>query len=221
MPMTEARAPLAAPARSAPSATGSQAFSDMLSRYRAFAQAADPIAVHGRLVRVAGLVLEATGLRLPVGSVCRVEQAAHGERQSIEAEVVGFGDDRLYLMPTGLVHGLSPGARVSPVSLPVRAPALNAPSHPWRRSTDRMRHLPIGHGLLGRVIDARGEPLDKGGPLLDVRHEPIQRRPISAMERDPVRTPLDTGIRAINACSPSAAASAWACSPARASARAC
>ncbi len=196
--MAEARAPLAPPAVAPSRTADAQAFRDLLSRHRAFAQAADPIAVHGRLVRVAGLVLEATGLRLPVGSVCLVEQAAHGERQSIEAEVVGFGDDRLYLMPTGLVHGLSPGARVSPMSLPVRAPALNAPSHPWRRSTDRMRHLPVGHGLLGRVIDARGEPLDKGGPLTDVRHEPIQRRPISAMERDPVRTPLDTGIRAIN-----------------------
>jgi flagellum-specific ATP synthase len=171
----------------------------LLARYRDFAGAAQPLQVHGRLVRVAGLVLEATGLRLPVGSICLVEQAGSDESQSIEAEVVGFGEDRLYLMPTGHVFGLSPGARVSPVEVAVRAPRLGAASHPWRRTTDRMRHLPVGDGLLGRVVDARGEPLDRRGPLESVRFEPIQRRPISAMDREPVRRVLDTGIRAINA----------------------
>jgi len=174
-------------------------FGRMLSDYRDFAAVAQPLAVHGRLVRVAGLVLEATGLRLPVGSICVVEQSAGPESQAIEAEVVGFGDDRLYLMPTGNVTGLSPGARVSAVELAVHPPRLGAPSHPWRRATDRMRHLPVGEGLLGRVVDARGHPMDRLGPLEEVRSEPIQRRPIGAMDREPVRAPLDTGVRAINA----------------------
>jgi len=159
---------------------------------------AQPIAVHGRLIRAAGLVLEATGLRLPVGAICRVESTASGDSASVEAEVVGFADDRLFLMPTGQVTGLSPGARVTPIDAPVRPPGLGIDSHPWRRTTDRMRHLPIGEGLLGRVVDARGEPLDRGAPLSDVRSEPIQRRSINAMDREPVRVPLDTGVRAIN-----------------------
>ncbi len=171
----------------------------LLARYQEFAGVSQPIAVYGKLVRVAGLVLEATGLRLPVGSICVVDQPVGSDVAPIEAEVVGFGEDRLYLMPTGHIQGLSPGARVTPIEMPVRAPRLGSESHPWRRNTDRMRHLPIGTGLLGRVIDARGEPLDRLGPLEQVSSEPIQRRPLGAMEREPVRTPLDTGIRAINA----------------------
>ncbi|MBU6271698.1 MAG: FliI/YscN family ATPase [Betaproteobacteria bacterium] len=160
---------------------------------------AQPLAVHGRLIRAAGLVLEATGLRLPVGAICRVEGGGGGEAGAVEAEVVGFGNDRLFLMPTGQVTGLSPGARVTPIEAPVRKPVLGGPTHAWRRTTDRMRHLPIGEGLLGRVVDACGVPIDRGPPLSDVQSEPIQRRPISAMDREPVRVPLDTGVRAINA----------------------
>jgi flagellum-specific ATP synthase len=159
---------------------------------------AQPIATHGRLLRAAGLVLEATGLRLPVGAICRVENGSDIDA-TVEAEVVGFGNDRLYLMPTGQVTGLSPGALVTPIEAPVRPPALGEKAHPWRRSTDRMRHLPIGPGLLGRVVDACGAPIDRGPALTLVRSEPIQSRPISAMDREPIRLPLDTGVRAINA----------------------
>jgi len=74
----------------------------------------------------------------------------------------------------------------------------------------------VGSGLLGRVVNAQGEPLDRMGPLKDVRSEPLARRPINAMERDPVRLPLDTGVRAINSMLTVAAASGSACSPARA-----
>jgi len=78
-------------------------------------------------------------------------------------------------------------------------PAFGAPRHPWRRSEDRGLHLPVGDGLLGRVIDAHGKPLDRLGPLQRVHTEPMVRRAINAMDRDPVRQPLDTGVRAINA----------------------
>ena len=119
--------------------------------------------------------------------------------QPVLAEVVGFAGDRAYLMPTGEVHGLASGARVVPRSTPVAAPVLGAPSHPWRRSEDRTRHLPIGDGLLGRVVDSHGVPMDRLGPISHVHNEPLVRRPINAMDRDPVREPLDTGVRAINA----------------------
>jgi flagellum-specific ATP synthase len=91
------------------------------------------------------------------------------------------------------------GARVVPCEIPVRAPRLGETSHPWRRSEDRSRHLPVGAGLLGRVVDALGQPMDRLGPLQSVHLAPLVRRPINAMERDPVRQPLDTGVRAINA----------------------
>jgi flagellum-specific ATP synthase len=87
---------------------------------------------------------------------------------------------------------------VVPRALPLLAPKLGSPTHPWRRGGDRGLHLPMGTGLLGRVVDSLGHPLDRRGPLEGVTSEPMVRRPINAMDRDPVRTPLDTGVRAIN-----------------------
>ena len=153
----------------------------------------------GKLVRVAGLVLEASGLRMPVGAVCEIHSETRLESTPVLAEVVGFTGDRAYLMPTSEVHGLASGARVIPCQIPVSTPELGRANHPWRRSEDRTRHLPVGAGLLGRVVNAQGEPLDRKGPLQNVRSEPLARRAINAMERDPVRQPLDTGVRAINA----------------------
>ena len=154
-----------------------------------------PLEIQGMLVRVAGLVLESAGLREPVGSVCEVHMSG---QPPVQAEVVGFSGDRTYLMPTGNVHGLASGARVVPKASPTVPLLLGAARHPWRRSLDRTLHLPVGDGLLGRVVDSQGHPMDRKGPLTDVHDEPLVRRPINAMDRDPVRRPLDTGVRAIN-----------------------
>ena len=154
-----------------------------------------PLETQGMLVRVAGLVLEAAGIREPVGSVCEVRMQG---QPPVQAEVVGFSGDRTYLMPTGDVHGLASGARVVPKASPSVPLLLGAARHPWRRSLDRTLHLPVGDGLLGRVIDSQGHPMDRKGPLTGVHDEPLVRRPINAMDRDPVRRPLDTGVRAIN-----------------------
>ncbi|MBH9552745.1 flagellar protein export ATPase FliI [Inhella gelatinilytica] len=164
--------------------------------------AADPLPFEaaGKLTRVAGLVLEASGVQVPVGSLCDIQmpEARPGDRPA-RAEVVGFHGDRAFLMPTDELHGLSSGARVRPRNTPPRPPRLGEPRHPWRRDADRGLHLPMGEGLLGRVVDAHGHPMDRLGPLHPVVREPMARRPINAMDRDPVRTPLDTGVRAINA----------------------
>jgi flagellum-specific ATP synthase len=164
--------------------------------------AAEPLPYEpsGKLTRVAGLVLEASGLNVPVGSLCEIlsPDPRPGERPA-RAEVVGFANDRAFLMPTDELHGLTSGATVRARSRPARPPRLGEPSHRWRRDADRGLHLPMGDGLLGRVVDAFGHPLDRGGPLQQVTREPMARRPINAMDRDPVRTPLDTGVRAINA----------------------
>ena len=167
-----------------------------LADMRLYAEVPQPLEMQGTLVRVTGLVLEAAGVRAPVGAVCAVGQPGEAP---VTAEVVGFHGDRAYLMPTGEVHGLASGARVVPLPVPQIAPRLGAENHPWRRSEDRGLHLPMGDGLLGRVVDAHGQPMDRGGPLQQVQSEPMVRRPINAMDRDPVRQPLDTGVRAINA----------------------
>src|SRR5256885_744502 len=177
-------------------ATAGDKWHRYLADIQNFSADAVPLETQGLLVRVAGLVLEAAGIRVPVGSVCEVRQPG---QPPVLAEVVGFNGDRAYLMPTGDVHGLASGARVVPKQAPVVPMRLGVQRHPWRRSEDRTLHLPVGDGLLGRVVDSTGHPIDRKGPIEHVHNEPLVRRPINAMDRDPVRRPLDTGVRAINA----------------------
>jgi flagellum-specific ATP synthase len=173
-----------------------QRWERFLTELQEFAAVDQPFEATGTLVRVAGLVLEAAGIRVPVGSICEVLTPG---QPPILAEVVGFTGDRAYLMPTSEVHGLSSGARVVPRPAPAVPPRYGQAHHAWRRREDRSLHLPMGDGLLGRVIDAHGHPIDRQGPLQQVPTEPMVRRPLNAMDRDPVRLPLDTGVRAINA----------------------
>jgi flagellum-specific ATP synthase len=167
-----------------------------LADMRSFSADKVALETQGMLVRVTGLVLEAAGIRVPVGSVCEVRMEGQAP---VIAEVVGFAGDRAYLMPTGDVQGLASGARVVPRPSPIVPMKLGAQAHPWRRNEDRTLHLPVGDGLLGRVVDPHGHPMDRKGPIDHVHNEPLTRRPINAMDRDPVRSPLDTGVRAINA----------------------
>jgi flagellum-specific ATP synthase len=166
-----------------------------LERCTAQLAAAEAFEVTGRLTRVAGLVMEAVGLRLPVGTTCLVS----GSAAAIEAEVVGFDAERLFLMPTGDVAGLRPGALVRQAPHPRFAPSLEPSGHPWRRAEDRVRHLPVGAPLLGRVLDSAGQPLDRLGPLGTRETAPLASRPINPIDREPIRVPLDVGVRAINA----------------------
>jgi flagellum-specific ATP synthase len=158
-------------------------------------KSAEPIVTSGRLTQISGLVMEASGLRLPVGSVCCVRDGT----RSTEAEVVGFSKGRLFLMPTGDLNGLSPGAQVEPVRYPFEGIHYGHPTGSTRADDRRTRRLPMGSALLGRVIDPAGLPLDRKGPVFGAKAEPIAREPINAMDRDPVREPLDVGVRAINA----------------------
>ena len=149
----------------------------------------------GTLTRLAGLVLEATGLRVPVGSQCLIGLKA---QPPVLAEVVGFSNDRAFLMPAGDVQGLSSGATVVPTAPYVATPRLGDAPLVHSLSQGQLR-LPLGAGLLGRVVDAHGEPLDRRGPIAQVVSRPLDRSPINAMDRAPVRETLDTGVRAINA----------------------
>mgnify|MGYP000324003164 FL=1 len=134
-----------------------------------------PVVAAGKLVRGIGLTLEAVGCQLPVGSQCLV-QTIEGE---IEAEVVGFGDDITYLMPTEAVRGIVPGSRVMPLN--------------------RQSGLPVGMGLLGRVVDGNGQPLDGLGEIDAEARAPTTRPPMNPLIRKPINAPMDVGVRAINA----------------------
>jgi flagellum-specific ATP synthase len=172
------------------------------SRWKAYLQdcsellaIAEPMRVSGRVTRVAGLVMEAVGLKLPVGSACTVP-LPNGSQ--LEAEVVGFSGDRLFLMPQSDVEGIIPGSRVFPVEVIPTLPGLGRVKHPRRRPSDRARHLPVGDALLGRVLDSSGRPLDSLGPLNTEATAPLNNRAANPLSRAPITDILDVGVRAIN-----------------------
>ncbi|MEY4652986.1 MAG: Flagellum-specific synthase [Pseudomonadota bacterium] len=129
----------------------------------------------GTLVRLVGLRMEARGIMAPLGACCEVtDPSGH----LVEAEVVGFNDQTLYLMPFTEPLGIGPGASVRVVS--------------------HSSSVCLGNELLGRVIDGRGVPLDgKPAPRCDTRLA-LQGRPINPMERGPITQVLDVGVKAIN-----------------------
>jgi len=172
----------------------SQRWQDALNGCSEAVAHCQPLLTSGRLTRVTGLVMEAVGLRLPVGSTCIIELP----NNRIEAEVVGFSGEKLFLMPEHDVQGLVPGARVLPVEaagLPIFAGKRPAPR---RRGADLARHLPVGNMLLGRVLDAAGRPLDQLGPLATGPDAALQSRPVNPLDRAAIESTLDVGVRAIN-----------------------
>ncbi len=156
---------------------------------------ANPFLLSGTITRVAGLVIEAIGLRLAVGSSCTIFLS---NGHNVSAEVVGFSGERLFLMPSSDVYGLSPGAKVVPTELIGESPRIGNFRHPRRRAADRAKHVYVGPELLGRVLNGVGEPLDRLGPTHAEQSVPLYSRPYNPLERIPVSEPLDVGVRAIN-----------------------
>lgn len=150
---------------------------DLMEYRRRVRDAVSPIKSSGSIVRMVGLVLEAVGVQASIGQRCSIE-GPHG--RLYDAEVVGFNGNNLLLMAASDIQGLSPGARVTP--------------------SGRTSEAAVGPALLGRVIDGAGRPLDGLGPIrTDDVHVPLVGKPLNPMEREPIRKPLDVGVRAINA----------------------
>src|SRR5690606_20722989 len=137
------------------------------------------LAREGVLRRAVGLTLEASGCSAPLGSHVRVETA--GGRW-IDAEVVGFSGERTFLMPTDDIAGLLPNARVI--------------------SSRKRGEVAVGDGLLGRVIDSDGVPLDGRGPIRAESWVGLGGEAINPLMREPITRSLDVGVRAINALLP-------------------
>ncbi len=131
--------------------------------------------VAGRVTRLTGLVAEASGLATPVGELCRIGRQG---APPLPAEVVGFRDGSVLLMPLGDLMGVAPGDQA------------------WR--TGERAQVPVGPGLLGRVLGPLGEPLDGRGPLQADAFAPLLRPPPAAMSRRRIHAPLATGVRAID-----------------------
>ena len=134
------------------------------------------IVAAGSLRRVVGQTIEADGCTATLGAACDIIET---DGRRIASEVVGFADDRLYLIPTSHVGEISPNASVVP-----------------RTSKSAQR---IGPDVLGRVFNGHGDALDGGGPLTGDDTLPSETGVRNPLDRAPINTPLDVGVRAINA----------------------
>lgn len=130
----------------------------------------------GRVTRVVGLVMEATGLDVPLGAICRVRPLT-GEGEVL-AEAVGFHANGVLLMPFGELEGIHPGSSVEAIG--------------------RSPYIEVGQGLLGRVLNAMGDPIDGLGPLRRDTRVPLAGVPINPLVRETIDEALVTGVRAID-----------------------
>lgn len=134
------------------------------------------IVKRGRVTQVIGLTIEAQGLNAQVSELCHIT-SAEGQA-SIPAEVMGFRDERTLLMPLGEMHGIGPGSTV--------------------RATGSLLKVPVGEGLLGRVLDGLGNPIDGKGPISSSSAYPVAGSVPHPLGRIPISQPLETGVRAID-----------------------
>ncbi len=155
-----------------------------LERYRQQLLRLDPVKQNGRVTQVIGLVIESVGPNAMVGEICDIyyERANYYDPQKppIKAEVVGFRENRVLLMPLGVMEGIKPGSEVV--------------------ATRRTQEVMVGDALLGRMLDGLGQPMD-GGPPLDLPHTvPVNAPPPNAVTRPRINEPLQLGVRVLDGC---------------------
>jgi FliI/YscN family ATPase len=133
---------------------------------------------YGRVTRVVGLVIEAAGLDTGVGELCRISSVT--DERSILAEVVGFHERGVLLMPLGELGGLHPGSMVQPLG--------------------RSFGVDVTPALLGRVLNGLGHPIDGKGKIEATGRVPLVGEPPHPLERQLIDRPLETSVRAIDGC---------------------
>lgn len=148
-----------------------------LMRYRMAIEARPLLHATGIVTRAIGLTVEARGVHARIGERCFITSGS--TTTPILTEVVGFRDDALLLMPLGELYGVQPGSQVTRVTAP--------------------QSVPVGSGVLGRVLDGLGQPLDDKGALAGIDLvAPLLQSP-AALERPRIQQPMATGVRVIDA----------------------
>lgn len=151
-----------------------------LDRFNSALQRTALVREYGHLLGFNGLVVEASGPDVKIGELCEIDGDARA--QTISAEAVGFRDGRVLLMPFGHLRGIAAGARV--------------------RSLGRALRIPVARAMVGRVMDAFGEPLDGGPAIAAESYRELQPAPINPLRRVPLDQPLETGVSAIDGVMP-------------------
>lgn len=139
-------------------------------------EAAEPYRRTGRVAQVTGLVIESKGPAAVMGEVCLVHPGGGGG--PVAAEVVGFRDERMLLMPLDELDGVGPGSRVVATGEPLS--------------------VPVGEALLGRVLDGLGRPADGRGPLGCQERRAVEATPQPPMDRPRIAEVMPTGVRAVD-----------------------
>ncbi|KAB3531386.1 flagellar protein export ATPase FliI [Alkaliphilus serpentinus] len=147
-----------------------------LNKYSEALQSADLIKYSGRVSQVIGLTIEAIGPAVKIGEVC-VIYTLKG-RAPVLAEVVGFKEKKVLLMPLGDMEGIGPGSKVE--------------------ATGTSLEVKVGYDLLGRVLDGLGNPIDGKGPIAKIKSYPVMGTPPNPLERKRITEPLSIGVRAID-----------------------
>lgn len=146
------------------------------NKYLESANLCRPIRLVGKIVKVAGIVAEANGPGLSVGSLCDI---INSEGRNIKAEVIGFNDKRVIVMPFGEMRGIEPGSRIVDIS---KRPVVK-----------------VGEAYLGRVIDGLGRPIDNKGPIRPEGEYPIYGNVLNPLKREIIHETIDVGVCSINA----------------------
>ena len=135
------------------------------------------IKLTGKVTQVVGLVIETQGPTVSVGELCYIFPKK-SDLAPIPAEVVGFRQGRVMLMPVGEMHGVGPGCEVV--------------------AAQKMLQVKVGDELLGRVLDGLGNPMDGKGPILSKKEYPLQNPPPPPLTRPRINQSLYVGVRAID-----------------------
>ncbi len=147
-----------------------------LSRYREALAGVDSLRQAGKVSKIIGLLIESQGPRVSLGDLCYLHSP--GDGAGLPAEVVGFRENRVLLMPLGEFHGIGPGCQVV--------------------SARRTLQVKVGDGLLGRVLDGLGNPIDGKGPLAAAREYPLHAAPPPPLSRRRITERISVGVRAVD-----------------------
>lgn len=147
-----------------------------LAAYEKVLRATDPYTYGGKITKVVGLTVEAMGLNAKLGDICRIY--AHGQNRCVLSEVVGFKQDNVLLMPFHDLAGIGHEDYVICANKPLL--------------------VPVGMGLVGRVLNAFGEPMDAKGSVVAEGYYPIENQPPDPLSRKRIKEQLPLGIKAID-----------------------
>ncbi len=147
-----------------------------VDKYHDMLSSVVPLRANGRVQKIVGLVIEASGPAAQIGCVCDI--TTEGGAGKVSAEVLGFREDSVLLMPLEDIRTLGPGCKVE--------------------ARKEKAHVGVGRALLGRVIDGLGNPIDGKGPIETDHEYPIYAHPVNPLLRNRIQQPLDLGVRAIN-----------------------